>query len=114
VEHPVTELITGTDLVEMQIKVARGEALTIKQEDLVIKRSCIRTTCVCEDPMNDFLQCWTFRCLQLPVGEGIRVDNGFEQGMDISIMTRCLQVDYVWRNREEAIQHDQKQLMDIW
>jgi propionyl-CoA carboxylase alpha chain len=46
VEHPVTELITGTDLVEMQIKVARGEALTIKQEDLVIKGHALGT-CLC-------------------------------------------------------------------
>jgi propionyl-CoA carboxylase alpha chain len=67
VEHPVTELITGTDLVEMQIKVARGEALTIKQEDLVIKGHALELRVYAEDPMNDFLPCWTFRCLHLPV-----------------------------------------------
>ena len=86
VEHPVTELITGTDLVEMQIKVARGEALTIKQEDLKIKGHALELRVYAEDPINDFLpSVGHLDIYQLPVGEGIRVDNGFEQGMDIPI-----------------------------
>lgn len=86
VEHPVTELITGTDLVEMQIKVARGEALTIKQEDLKIKGHALELRVYAEDPINDFLpSVGHLDVYQLPVGEGIRVDNGFEQGMDIPI-----------------------------
>ncbi|WP_395049572.1 acetyl/propionyl/methylcrotonyl-CoA carboxylase subunit alpha [Flavobacterium sp.] len=86
VEHPVSEWITGTDLVELQIRVARGEALTIKQEDLEIKGHAMELRVYAEDPLNDFLPCvGHLDVYQLPVGEGIRVDNGFEQGMDIPI-----------------------------
>lgn len=86
VEHPVTELITGTDLVELQIRVARGEALAIKQEDLKIKGHAMELRVYAEDPMNDFLpSVGHLDVYQLPVGEGVRVDNGFEQGMDIPI-----------------------------
>jgi propionyl-CoA carboxylase alpha chain len=86
VEHPVTEWITGTDLVELQIRVARGEALAIKQEDLKIKGHAMELRVYAEDPMNDFLpSVGHLDVYQLPVGEGVRVDNGFEQGMDIPI-----------------------------
>lgn len=86
VEHPVTELITGTDLVELQIRVARGEALAIKQEDLKIKGHAMELRVYAEDPMNDFLpSVGHLDVYQLPVGEGVRVDNGFEQDMDIPI-----------------------------
>jgi propionyl-CoA carboxylase alpha chain len=86
VEHPVTELITGTDLVELQIRVARGEALANKQEDLKIKGHAMELRVYAEDPMNDFLpSVGHLDVYQLPVGEGVRVDNGFEQGMDIPI-----------------------------
>lgn len=86
VEHPVTELITGTDLVELQIRVARGEALAIKQEDLKIKGHAMELRVYAEDPINDFLpSVGHLEVYQLPVGEGVRVDNGFEQGMDIPI-----------------------------
>ena len=86
VEHPVTEWISGVDLVELQIRVARGEALTIKQEDLVINGHAMELRVYAEDPMNDFLpSVGHLDVYQLPMGEGIRVDNGFEQGMDIPI-----------------------------
>ena len=86
VEHPVTEMISGVDLVELQIKIARGEALTIKQEDLKIKGHALELRVYAEDCMNDFLpSVGRLDVYQLPVGEGIRVDNGFEQGMDVPI-----------------------------
>ncbi|MBF2707540.1 acetyl-CoA carboxylase biotin carboxylase subunit [Flavobacterium soyangense] len=86
VEHPVTEWISGVDLVELQIRVARGEALTIKQEDLVIKGHAMELRVYAEDTLNDFLpSVGHLDVYQLPVGEGIRVDNGFEQGMNIPI-----------------------------
>jgi acetyl-CoA carboxylase biotin carboxylase subunit len=107
VEHPVTELITGTDLVEMQIKVARGEALTIKQEDLEIKGHALELRVYAEDPMNDFLpSVGHLDVYQLPIGDGIRVDNGFEQGMDIPIYYDPMLAKLITygKTREEAIQ----------
>ena len=86
VEHPVTELISGTDLVELQIRVARGEKLSIAQEDLSIKGHALELRVYAEDPLNDFLpSVGNLSTYILPEGPGIRVDNGFEQGMDIPI-----------------------------
>ena len=86
VEHPVTELVTGVDLVELQIKVARGEALPLKQEDLSITGHALELRVYAEDPLNDFLpSVGNLEKYQIPVGEGIRVDNGFEEGMDVPI-----------------------------
>lgn len=86
VEHPVTEMISGLDLVELQIRVARGEALTIKQEDLKINGHAMELRVYAEDSMNDFLPNVGFlSTYKLPEGEGIRVDNGIEEGMDVPI-----------------------------
>ena len=107
VEHPVTEWITGTDLVELQIRVARGEALAIKQEDLKIKGHAMELRVYAEDPMNDFLpSVGHLDVYQLPLGEGIRVDNGFEQGMDIPIYYDPMLAKLITygETREEAIQ----------
>lgn len=107
VEHPVTEMISGVDLVELQIKVARGEALTIKQEDLKIKGHAIELRVYAEDCMNDFLpSVGRLEMYQLPIGEGIRVDNGFEQGMDVPIYYDPMLSKLITygKSREEAIQ----------
>ena len=86
VEHPVSELISGLDLVELQIRVARGEELPIQQEDLQIKGHAMELRVYAEDPMNDFLPNVGFlSTYKLPEGEGIRVDNGIEEGMDVPI-----------------------------
>ncbi|NRA94229.1 MAG: acetyl-CoA carboxylase biotin carboxylase subunit [Psychroserpens sp.] len=86
VEHPVSEWIACVDLVELQIKVARGEALDIKQEDLKINGHAVELRVYAEDPMNDFLpSVGNLEVYRLPVGENIRVDNGFEEGMDVPI-----------------------------
>ncbi|TDD77508.1 acetyl-CoA carboxylase biotin carboxylase subunit [Flavobacterium caseinilyticum] len=107
VEHPVTEWITGTDLVELQIRVARGEELAIKQEDLKIKGHAMELRVYAEDPINDFLpSVGHLDVYKLPVGEGIRVDNGFEQGMDIPIYYDPMLAKLITygETREEAIQ----------
>jgi acetyl-CoA carboxylase biotin carboxylase subunit len=107
VEHPVTEFITGLDLVEQQIKVARGEALAFKQEDLKIKGHAVELRVYAEDPMNYFLpSVGHLDVYQLPTGEGVRVDNGFEQGMDIPIYYDPMLAKLITygETREEAIQ----------
>ncbi|RAV97857.1 acetyl-CoA carboxylase biotin carboxylase subunit [Pseudochryseolinea flava] len=84
VEHPVTEEITGLDLVQCQIKVAQGEPLPFKQEDLQINGHAIEIRVYAEDPANNFLpDIGTLTTYKRPQGHGIRVDDGFEQGMSI-------------------------------
>lgn len=86
VEHPVTELITGIDLVEQQVRVARGERLSFEQTDLQIKGHALELRVYAEDPFNDFLpSVGKLERYRVPEGEGIRVDNGFEEGMEIPI-----------------------------
>jgi acetyl-CoA carboxylase biotin carboxylase subunit len=86
VEHPVTEMITGIDLVKEQIKVARGEALAFKQEDLKINGHAIEVRVYAEDPANNFLpDIGTLQVYKKPTGPGVRVDDGFEEGMSIPI-----------------------------
>jgi acetyl-CoA carboxylase, biotin carboxylase subunit len=86
VEHPVSEMITGVDLVREQINVARGEKLKFKQEDLKINGHAIEIRVYAEDPMNNFLpDIGKLTTYITPKGNGIRVDDGFEAGMDIPI-----------------------------
>ncbi len=86
VEHPVTEMITGIDLVKEQIKIARGEALSFMQDDLQMRGHAIELRIYAEDPTNNFLP--DIGCLEQyikPEGPGVRVDDGYEEGMDIPI-----------------------------
>ena len=86
VEHPVTEMITGVDLVREQILVARGEKLSFTQEDLKINGHALEVRVYAEDPENDFLpDIGTLKRYVRPQGTGIRVDDGFEEGMEIPI-----------------------------
>ncbi len=86
VEHPVTELITGLDLVEQQIRVARGEVLSFQQEDLAMNGHAVELRIYAEDPMDNFLpSIGTLTRYRSPEGEGIRLDSGYEEGMEIPI-----------------------------
>ncbi len=86
VEHPVTELITGIDLVKQQILIAEGKPLTIRQEDLQIQGHAIEVRVCAEDPANNFLpEVGKLHKYKPPRGVGIRVDDGFEEGMEIPI-----------------------------
>jgi len=107
VEHPVTELISNFDLVELQIKIARGEKLQIKQEDLKINGHAIELRVYAEDPMNNFLPCvGKLNTYKIPKGKGIRVDDGFEEGMDIPIYYDPMLSKLITygKTRQEAIQ----------
>ncbi len=86
VEHPVTEMITGKDLVCEQLKIAAGHPLDFSQEDLKIHGHAVEVRVYAEDPKNNFLpDIGTLVTYQRPQGPGIRVDDGFEEGMTIPI-----------------------------
>lgn len=86
VEHPVTEEITGKDLVKEQIFIAEGKELSFKQEDLKIKGHSMEVRVYAENPRENFLpDTGTLNTYVVPQGPGVRVDDGYEQGMDIPI-----------------------------
>ena len=86
VEHPVTELITGLDLVKEQIRVAEGHPLSFTQDDLKINGHALELRVCAEDPMNNFLpDIGTLSTYRVPQGPGIRVDDCMEEGMEIPI-----------------------------
>ncbi len=86
VEHPVSELITGIDLVKEQVRVARGEKLAFTQDDLKINGHAIELRVYAEDPQNNFLpDIGKLEVYKKPEGPGVRVDDGFEEGMQIPI-----------------------------
>ncbi|MEQ8525638.1 acetyl-CoA carboxylase biotin carboxylase subunit [Gracilimonas sp.] len=86
VEHPVTEMITGVDLVALQILVAEGKELPIKQEDLSINGHAIECRIYAEDPTENFLpSTGLLKKHRVPTGSGIRVDAGVEEGQQITI-----------------------------
>jgi len=106
VEHPVTELITGVDLVKEQIKVAEGEKLSFTQEDLKINGHAIEIRVYAEDPKNNFLpDIGKLETYVKPEGFGVRVDDGFEEGMDIPIYYDPMisKMCSYGRTRDEAI-----------
>lgn len=106
VEHCVTEMITGIDLVKEQIKVARGEKLSFGQEDLKINGHSLELRVCAEDPMNNFLpDTGKLEMYQPPKGPGVRVDDGYEQGQDIPIFYDPMIAKLVVHaaTREEAI-----------
>jgi len=115
VEHPVSEMITGIDLVEEQIKIARGEKLGFTQDDLHINGHAIELRVYAEDPLNNFLpSIGTLTKYVPPSGEGIRVDDGYEQGMAIPIYYDPMIAKLaVWgKNRVEAIQKMKEAIME--
>lgn len=86
VEHPVTEMITGVDLVRQMIYIAEGQELQLKQEGLEINGHAMEIRVYAEDPTNNFLpDVGNLKTYVRPQGNGVRVDDGFEQGMDIPI-----------------------------
>lgn len=107
VEHPVTEMITGLDLVEEQIKVARGEALSYTQDEVKLIGHSIEIRVYAEDPENDFLpDLGRLVHYKPPTGLGIRVDDGYEQGMAIPLTYDPMIAKLIVHaeNREAAIE----------
>ena len=107
VEHPVSEMIIGLDLVEQQIRIARGEKLSVTQDDIKLNGHAIELRVYAEDPLNNFLpSIGTLTKYEKPVGEGIRVDDGYEEGMTIPIYYDPMIAKLVvhGKTRTEAIQ----------
>jgi acetyl-CoA carboxylase, biotin carboxylase subunit len=106
VEHPVTELVTGVDIVKEQIMIASGEPLSIGQEEVFLRGHAIECRIYAEDPLNNFLpSVGTVRRLQAPSGPGIREDRGIEEGNEVTtyydpLLSKLL----AWgRTRHEAL-----------
>lgn len=107
VEHPVTENITGLDLVKEQIRIANGEKLSFRQEDLKIKGHSIEIRVCAEDPSNNFLpDIGTLESYSIPQGPGVRVDDAYSEGMEIPIYYDPLIAKLIvfGKDRKEAIE----------
>ena len=86
VEHPVTELVTGLDLVAWQIRIAAGEPLPLAQDAVVLTGHAIEARLYAENPANDFLPVTGPVLLwQAPAGDGVRVDDGLQTGDEVSV-----------------------------
>ncbi|RLD77487.1 MAG: biotin carboxylase, partial [Bacteroidetes bacterium] len=107
VEHPVTEFITGIDLVKEQIKIARGEKLSFEQNDIELRGHSIELRVYAEDPNNNFLpDIGKLKLYKRPQGNGVRVDDGYDEGMNIPIYYDPMIAKLVTygQNRQEAIE----------
>ncbi|GJM29250.1 MAG: acetyl-CoA carboxylase biotin carboxylase subunit [Cyclobacteriaceae bacterium] len=107
VEHPITEMITGIDLVKEQVRVAEGKKLPFDQGDIKITGHAIEARVYAEDPSNNFLpDTGKLHYYQIPRGPGVRVDDGYYQGMEVPIYYDPMIAKLIvhGKNRVEAIQ----------
>jgi len=115
VEHPVTELVTGIDLVREQINVAFGEKLSFTQDDIKMNGHAIECRVYAEDPENNFLPSpGKITRLRLPQGSGVRDDGGIYEGSEISIFYDPMISKFCvfGRNRAEAIDRMRRALQE--
>ena len=106
VEHPVTEIVTGVDLVKEQIRIAHGEKLNFSQEDIRIEGHAIECRINAEDPQRNFIpSAGMITALNLPGGPGVRVDSHIYQGYEISPYYDSLLAKVITygQNREDAM-----------
>jgi acetyl-CoA carboxylase, biotin carboxylase subunit len=116
VEHPVTEMVTGTDLVHAMVKIAQGEGLCYRQEDLDQRGWAIEFRLYAEDPSKNFApSVGRILSLNLPFGPGIRIDTGIYEGFDVPIhYDPMLAKLIVWgEDREQAIARSRRALRDF-
>jgi acetyl-CoA carboxylase biotin carboxylase subunit len=115
VEHPITEMVTSIDLVKEQIRIASGEKMTLRQEDVVMRGAAIECRVYAEDPDNNFFPSpGTIRFLRTPSGPGVRDDSGVYEGWNVPIDYDPLISKLVaWApTREEAINRMQRALLE--
>jgi len=116
VEHPVTEMVTGVDLVADQIRVAAGEPLPYQQADIRVRGWAIECRVATEDPFNNFLpSVGTVSFVTVPGGPGVRVDSALYDGLEISYYYDPLIAKLcTWgRDRQEAIQRMRRALREF-
>jgi acetyl-CoA carboxylase biotin carboxylase subunit len=116
VEHPVTELVMGVDLVQWQLRVAAGERLPFVQEDLVPRGWAIECRITSEDPANGFLpSTGRISYLHLPSGPGVRWDGGIEAGSEVGLFYDPMLAKLIVhaRTRELAIARMQRALLEL-
>ena len=116
VEHPVTELVTGIDLVQWQLRVAAGEKLPVRQEGITPRGWAIECRITSEDPANNFLpSTGRIEYLHLPSGPGVRWDGGIEAGSEIGLYyDPMLAKLIVWApDREQAVTRMRRALVDL-
>jgi propionyl-CoA carboxylase alpha chain/3-methylcrotonyl-CoA carboxylase alpha subunit/acetyl-CoA/propionyl-CoA carboxylase biotin carboxyl carrier protein len=115
VEHPVTEMVTDLDLVELQIRVAQGETLPFKQGQVQFKGHAIELRLYAEDPEKNFMpDTGLLLAYSLPRGESVRVENGFTEGMKVSSAFDPMLAKLIihGRDRDEAIDRGLRSLKD--
>jgi acetyl-CoA carboxylase biotin carboxylase subunit len=115
VEHPVTEMVTGLDLVKLQIAIASGEGLSLRQEDVVMKGAAIECRIYAEDPDNNFFPSpGKLLRLRTPSGPGVRDDSGVCEGWTVPIdYDPLISKLVVWGStRDEAIARMQRALRE--
>ena len=116
VEHPITEWITGIDLIKEQIRIAAGKKLTFSQKDIRINGHAIEVRINAEKPEEDFRPCpGTITGLHLPGGKGIRIDSAIYSGYKIPpFYDSMIAKISVWaKTREEAIRKAQSALGEV-
>jgi acetyl-CoA carboxylase biotin carboxylase subunit len=116
VEHPVTELVTGVDLVQWQLRIAAGERLPFRQEDLAPRGWAMECRITSEDPANGFLpSTGRVQFLHVPSGPGVRWDGGIETGSEISLYyDPMLAKLIVWAaDRAQAIERMHRALLEL-
>ena len=116
VEHPVTEMVTGLDLVADQIRIAAGEPLAYSQHDIALRGSAIECRISAEDPFNDFLpSVGRVRFVREPAGPGIRVESGLFDGAEVSVYYDPLlaKVTAWGRDRDEALRRMRRALREF-
>jgi acetyl-CoA carboxylase biotin carboxylase subunit len=115
VEHPVTELVSGIDLVREQIRVAAGESLSFRQEDVTLSGHAIECRIYAEDPENNFLPSpGKITRLRIPHGPGVRDDGGVYEGSEVSIYYDPMISKFAvhGRDRAEAIDRMRRALRE--
>ncbi len=116
VEHPVTELVTGIDLVQWQLRIAAGEKLPFKQEEITPRGWAIECRITSEDPANSFLpSTGRVQYLHIPSGPGVRWDGGIETGSEISLFyDPMLAKLIVWApTRDAAVERMHRALLEL-